>query len=218
MSGNRAITMVSVALTICGVGRPALPSSIVVSTPMEYASHGVRYAGYQQFDPALGPLREVDIAISGTASSDDYTFTNVTPSPITFTGTVLEEFHSAGATDVAFVSTFTETLAPYHSSGNHYVDGKFVASASYTPATIDLSQWVGTGLHPIDMDVFPGSTASASDPGITVEGHREYAGFIDGTETVTYLYGTIVPEPSSVVMLSLGLAGALGMAWLRRAA
>jgi hypothetical protein len=43
---------------------------------------------------------------------------------------------------------------------------------------------------------------------------------LEGFETVTYFYGTTfpIPEPASLVMLSLGLTAVAGLAWRHRRA
>ena len=175
------------------------------------------FTPYTQFNPALGVLHEVDITISGNASSNRFFFTNSTSSPITFNASIELELGLAESRAVALTSTFSETLDPFHRDSSSWsASGPISASASYTATANNLDYWIGTLTLNPDVNLGP-VFATVSDPGIAVA-QIAYGQSIMGTESVTYIYGLVVPEPASVVMLSFGLVGVAGMTWYRRAA
>jgi hypothetical protein len=51
-----------------GLASRADAGTIVQTVGFSFATHGTTYGIYQQFDPSLGSLTEVDVTVSGGAS------------------------------------------------------------------------------------------------------------------------------------------------------
>jgi hypothetical protein len=210
MCSNRAITVAAVVLGLCVPGRTAPASSIVQKINFDIASHGTNYTPYAQFNPALGPLHEVDIAISGGASSDYYSFQNHALVTVDFTATVGVQV-GAAMNNVVIESTFAVSLRSGETNVNlGNAGGVYTATGSYTAASSNLAYWIGTRtLNPDIVSLF--SFARVSDPRIFVQ-PAGLGAATGGTETITYVYGLVTPEPASAVMLGLGLVAVAGMA------
>jgi len=135
---------------------------------------------------------------------------------------VLGSFPTAfnGLLDAKSTFVYSTSLGPGQAGGGTaMVSGS--AFTVFTAMTTDLSQFVGTGQNVISGMI--GFNITVDNPAITVtppDGTNVRPLAEHGTSTVTYLYGTTfsIPEPSSVVMMTLGLAAVAALAWRRRIA
>jgi hypothetical protein len=211
-------------LSLClGLSGPSGAATIVQEVGIHFAEHGAHYGNYQPFDPSLGPLDQVVIAITGTAQSGNFVFTNTSDSPVTFTGTIGLRFDADGQ-PINFASTFTETLPPVFPDDHVGVEGGFSVTHYYPPAG-GTGKYPVIGNYPLGPDIyFPSGMldyASVSDPRITVSVDPLEEERLDAVETVTYVYGvgaTLLPEPPSLVLLGTAVVAVVGFTLRRRRA
>lgn len=186
-----------------GLGGDAVAGSIVQTVRFSFAEHGTSFGGYAQFDPALGPLLEVDIAFAGTGRTSTYTFRNQTAAAITFGGSIALDFTLGIGPGAMIRSSFVETLAAFQvDTSPHSASASFSQSEAHLASSQSLAAWIGAGFR--GPDISPINRSGTADAaGIMVSSLDDWS--LAGTETVTYIYGAAIPEPSSIWMLGIGL-------------
>lgn len=216
----RRITIAAaVAVLLAGGGARA---GIIVQSPFfHFASHGTDFRPYSQLSPDLAPLNAVAFESTAIGRSDDYFLDNRSASTVTFAATAFDAF-SLDAGGVSFSRTFTITLPGFGGTDLSWLinNGKPIVASRLV--TTDLDRFIGTGLLSFEGTII--ESLRVDDPAIHVysSGLGAVGGgfaFYDGTETITYYYGSTlgpVPEPASLISMSLGLASVAGLAWRRR--
>jgi hypothetical protein len=203
MAHSRA-TVVSLVLMAVGTfiesHNQADASTIVQTASYGFAPHGSSFEAYQQFNPALGPLKKVVIRDVGSAANGDLFFYNTSDEYQTFTLSWSFSVQTDGGGKVAS-GTLTDTLAP-GDFGDISPSTSYALSTTYT----NTDFWVGTG--DIGAQEYAGTHGSSligplfwtiDNSHIFVDQTDDY--LLVGEETITYVYGTVVPEPSTPIML-----------------
>lgn len=214
------IRMMAFAATMLlfGVGLEA--GTITQTVSFVYMSHNSRPFPYNQLDPSLAPLNEVVFEVNANGAQGPFHVTNPTGSTLSFNLFVSATLSTDGG------GTSTATTVPTTLGPGASID--ISPTLSYSGSafkTTNLSSYVGTS------DIMPSAfffgSVFSSNPLITIMDDSAFGGpglFASGTEKVTYAFGDTlgVPEPHSMIMLSLGLAAIAGMrhrsvrAWLIR--
>jgi PEP-CTERM motif len=150
------------------------------------------------FDPSLGELHSVNLAVSGAESG----YWSTTDGSLISSGVF--NFRLEILVDGRFVGGGT-TSTPFvfdPPSQNFPWGGSFALSSTLED----------------DLDIFLTPTVAPYffvSAWFTPVALRGSLSTLAGVESITYTFGPSVPEPASVVMLVLGVAG-LGLAGLRR--
>jgi hypothetical protein len=209
----------AIAVAVVLFSNQAHAGIMTQTTNFNFASHagtGAIPSSYNQLDPSLGPLNAVIGTLSMSAGQfETFQVTNPTSNTISFNVTQFGSFGETNAGQFTITSTEPVTLLGGQSTTLPplMIPPGFQTSLAQTT---DLSKYVGTGqlffLFGFNDGALPDNSlirVSNSD------GYR-----IPGAETVTYLYGStlLLPAPPSLVMLSLGLIVAGGLAWRHRKA
>jgi hypothetical protein len=214
--------MTTVALVVLTGGAHA--GSIVQTASFQFAEADTMVGTFLQFNPALGTLTGVEISVSGTATGPDYTFTNPTDQPITFTLTTSgTQWTDAGPLPFN-ISVPSFLLLPPTNRPTVPVSvpvGPIDSSATYLS---NLGFWIGTGgLQPFDYAVEQLAhgpplelQVSADNPNVVVNFFGTEDQTTIGTETITYLFSSPVPEPPSSHMLGTAVLILAGAFWFAR--
>ena len=198
-------------MVVLTFGVQAHAGTITQFASFTYQEHDSRDVAYKQLDPALAPLNAVAFSVNATGTSGPWTITNPTLSTLSFMLTISSRLSTdAGNSDSA--STVPVTLGPQSSQ-------EFSASQSYSGSlalTTNLSSYIGTGMVP-PFGNFSARFSPDNSQITVMDGHL---GSVSGTESVSYFYGPtpLLPEPTSLFMLSLGLATVGCVAWPSRCA
>jgi hypothetical protein len=189
-------------------------ASIVQTASFQFQEANTNFGSFQQFNLALGTLTGVEISVSAAGTGPEYFVFNPTDQPITFMLTISGAWRTdAGAVPINSVESMTlppNLLGQLFGVGSSGID----LSATYLS---NLGFWIGTGsIDPfiyafqllggagLDLQV------TADNPNIQLSVDSSFESLI-GTETITYLFISSVPEPPSSHMLVtavLILAGA----------
>ncbi len=191
----------SITYTSTVVPNSSLPLSVGLTLPL--------------FNPDMGTLTAVTLSVEATilgkvqivnisgslGSPTNLAFTNAfTQIPVTVTG---PDSLTVSATAVANVASGIATASPDLTT----FSGIQGSQMGYTPVpAAEISTYVGSGTF--------GATLSAS-AGNATSGGTGGAGFLffggtaeaGGSADVTYTYTAIVPEPASMSLLGIGMAG-----------
>ena len=229
MKGNKGFYLVAMVavIALCGVGTAqasAWSTNFTTSTPVPSTlTDWTRSLTFPQYNPAWtggGALTQIDITIS---SSLDTYFAITNNSPSNSVGTVKTEI-TISINDPSNLVAFT-SLNPwidkmFPSSGNGWnlapgagtTLGTFTSSAagaaSYTDAGV-MSEFTGTG------NILLPSTAHAETWEEFTGGNVDISQITHASLTGTITYWAVIPEPSTALLVGLGLA-AVGWRLRRR--
>jgi hypothetical protein len=173
---------------------------------------------YNHLAPSLVPLNVVSFS-TNAAGSYGYLLSN---NGNTQTVTVTENTElQIGSYPTAFNALLdvksTKTYQILLTAGEEVGEIASISGGQFTAVTTNLSQFVGTGQNIITFSMFLG--LSVDDPAVTHSSPEPETSIrVTGTSTVTYLYGATVPEPASVVMMTLGLSAVAALRWRRHRA
>jgi hypothetical protein len=218
MAHSRA-AVVSLALLAVGTFIEAHSQAdagiIEYTASYEFVSHGTNFDFYRQFDPALGTLTEVAISDAGSAANGALLILNTSNEDQTFTLSWSFSLQTDGGGQLVS-GTLTETLKP-GDSADLFPSTDYSFSTTYT----NTSFWIGT----CDL----GAEQYAAIQGAGLIGPLEWTVdntniFVDnigesslvGEETITYIYVSAIPEPSTSIMLGTACLLLLGRQCLRR--
>jgi hypothetical protein len=210
-------TTIAVAVVLFGIQTHA--GTMTQTAGFIAAPHGGTLGSYSQLNPSLAPLNAVVTTITVGGQGNIYTLTNPTSNTISFTASL---FGALNIDTLGFVSvsTMSETLGPFQSTMLTTLPLP-MGTQSSSAQTTNLSAYIGTGTLVVTQ--FGGGfqdSVHTDNPSIIVSSPPLPNFAFGGTETVTYYYGStfLIPEPTSLVMLSLGLAAVAGLAWRQRKA
>jgi hypothetical protein len=159
------------------------------------------------------------ISIAGFPLGTGHTFqvTNPTSTTISFNAML---FGSLGTEAGGFstMSTVPTTLGPGQFTFFAPLIVPSPAFQSSMTQTTDLGRYVGTGM--LVPAGFGGIESVTTDNSLIKVTQLGTSANFQGSETIPYYYGTSfpVPEPASLMMLSLGLATVAMLAWRQRKA
>ena len=184
---------------------------------------------FNQFDPTLGTLTEVDIAIELNAHVSA-SVQNNTPNQATIgtlTGSVGLDLLDSSSNDLLSMSASQELLStPIYVQGSGNLSPSF--GPQFTSALSSAAFMSGPGFQdfygPGTVSLSVPNSAGASDTVTSAQGPGTIIPLpggdnMYGSVTVTYDYqapGAVVPEPTSLTLLVLGALGIAGYTWRRR--
>jgi hypothetical protein len=228
LGGGWTMRQMTIAVAVLLFGIPAHAGIITQTVSFNIRSHGGtgNFLNFNQLDPSLAPLNAVVLTVSATGYAfssgitghdDTFQVTNPTANTISFNAMLFGSL-STDAGGFRTMSTVPTTLGPHQSQD--FIPLLIPSPAFQSTMTLlgDLSQseYVGTGtfltvVSDLNFVITDNSLISVTDLDARI---------IDGFETITYYYGSsfLVPEPASLVMLSIGLTMVAGLAWHRRRA
>jgi hypothetical protein len=199
--------------------------TITQTISFHFAAHGTTFTAYNQLDPSLAPLNGVVSTVTFLQGGVGNTFdvTNPTTNTISFHATLTWSLITDGG-NLFSTSIIPVTLGPNQTIALTPLQipapGYVISGAK----TTGLSVYIGTGqLAPFLAVGSPfGDNVFVDNSSITVRSETggTFGGLLDGSETVTYFFGStfVQPEPASLGMLSLGLVGVAALAWRHRKA
>jgi len=213
---------------LLAIASSAQSGEITQTVDFRFAEHDTYFSFFNQFDPTLGTLTRVDVAVSGTFTGYDVAFVNTSRTDtVSFNGFINAQLNTdAGSTD--YSSTIASQLQPLGTvieSLNYPYPGfyePFSLLSSYSGAS--AGPWIGTGV------LAPFQTATnqyrsmiqingyADDPRITTRAYDEPFANITGGETVTYFYQPVgtVPEPSTLMLSATAAIVLTGAGYIKR--
>jgi hypothetical protein len=194
-------------------------ASIVQTASFQFQEANTNFGSFQQFNPALGTLTGVEISVSAVGTGPEYFVFNPTDQPITFMLTISGAWRTdAGAVPINSVESMTlppNLLGQLFGVGSSAID----LSATYLS---NLGFWIGTGgISPFEYSSqLSGGPplvlqVSADNPNIQLSVDSSFETLI-GTETITYLFISSVPEPPSSHMLGTAVLILAGAFWSAR--
>jgi hypothetical protein len=178
-----------------------------------------------KFDPALGPLTQVDFILSGTAFAGTIEWDGEGGLPTDLTLGIGAEMTATGPVSLSVVT------APMQEGSTHIPDDDddgyppdfagpdYFAVTGNTGSDSATQTWTSAGDLAFFTQTAPGDTfsvdVSAEDKMLieTTGGGwgvpQAVFGQVNGTATVRYHFEAIVPEPSSIALLLLGVCPAV---------
>jgi hypothetical protein len=224
---------VIIAAAVLLFGVQAHAGTITQTVGFDTREHGgFGLLPYNQLDPSLAPLNDVATTVNFVGVSGNlYYLVNPTSTTITFDATLNWLLVIDGGTSASNRFTVNATLGPSQFTTLQFSLFGFQLSSVQSSQTTNLSGYIGTGqLYPFGsptsggfVGYFERVTVDNSSIMVTTMYDQQpvSTSAMIGTETVTYYFGptVIMPEPASLVMLSIGLAtvaGVAGLAWQHR--
>jgi hypothetical protein len=208
-------TTLAAAVLLFGVQAQA--GTITQTINFRISAHESQYEYFSQLDPSLAPLNAIGMAVDfrGGGTGPNYELYNTTNNAVSFYVTLVSQLSTlVGQTPYTY-TVIPVTLGP---AGSAYFTPTQIPPAGYQFSGLlpGADSFIGTRMLTVTLGGIEGVTASSP----LVRVNQLQTGEIDGSETVTYYYGSSfpVPEPASLVILSLGLAVVAGLAWHRRRA
>jgi hypothetical protein len=184
----------------------------LLQTDWQSGVAGVTTPTFEQFNPNLGTLTDVDVTLSFNISNTYHMTFNTTP-------TITDENFGAGgvgptvtllgpddSTTILSGSQPTQSFAEAQASGTTFDKttnfSSGVLSDTLSASSPLFSEFIGTSTITMPVEAMAFST-------VTVDGGTG-SGFVltsaNATVTVQYVYTPAVPEPSSCVLLGLGIS------------
>jgi hypothetical protein len=220
----------TIALPVLLFGIQAHAGIITQTVNFSIQAHGSLVFPYNQLDPSHLPLNAWAITVNlNSGAGPQWQLLNPTSNTISFNATLHGSINTdAGPT--AIVNTVMpltlgpgqSTLVYVHNPFSSFPSPAYQISA-VDPATGNVSL-VGTGqVQPFDIVTQNGGFVFnefvTANNGISVSViHLGMDAALSGTETVAYFYGDtpFIPEPASIITLSLGLAAVTACVWRQR--
>lgn len=179
--------------------------TIVQTVTFHYATHGTTFTGYNQLNPSLAPLNDV---IFNThfdfAGGLVFSLLNTNSTTQTFNVTERTNVTTDGGGFLTNSAVESITLAPQET--RFITPPSIVGNISTTQIT-SLSSFIGTsGLDPM-LSLTGSVTPNIGGIRVTDVTNMFGTTLANGSETITYLFGTTVavPEPASILTMLTGL-------------
>jgi hypothetical protein len=179
---------------------------------------------FDQFDPALGILTEIDIGLNSSIAR----FLTLSASPAEGFGAVSAhaDWNASGSVampdlTISFADNFSINCSATNQNCSNSDNGNDPISATIVESTASfLANYIGTGTVSADLDLALTVAVTLDEGnfgGASAGGNATWDPPFDGI-TVTYVYTpvTTVPEPGSLALL--GAAGLAGLGLARRRA
>jgi PEP-CTERM motif len=191
--------------------------TITQTISFHYATHGTTFVPYNQLNPSLAPLNNVAFTVGlGFAGGSVFSLVNTTGSEQTFNVNERTDVSTDGGSATAF-AVESVTLKP---GAMTLVTTPNIYANLFAMQSTGLSHFVGTSELQPTIGLSGSAVPSISGIQVTDVTQQFATTRADGSETVTYYFGTtfFTPEPSSVLMMLIGLAPVAALAWRRRKA
>jgi hypothetical protein len=230
MKGNKGFYLVAMVavIALCGVGTArasGFTTNFTTSTPIVSSlTDWTHDLTFPQYDPAWaggGTLTQIDFTV--TSSLDTWFFiTNGSPS--TSTGVLVRTEITISIKDPGLLLAFTnlnpwvDKTFPIPGTGWTLAPGAFTSLGTYTSSAAGIASYTDSGV----MSEFTGtgtialpSTANAFTWTEASDGNATISQITHASLTGTITYWAAIPEPSTVLLVGLGLA-AVGWRLRRR--